>query len=383
MSNLELTYQSFISRISETAKKDALFKFARFSLLALTAFVSLALVLISAEAIFELGSAARKIFYFGYFSALAATIVTLLINLYSGFKNHAGSFKLNQYAKRIGSHYSEIRDNLLNAIQIYNYTKTGNRIFSAALAEETISQVNENSKSFDFKNVISFRKNNNLILFFVSSLLVFTLLMLAFPNVFQAAANRIVNYNFTFVENTLGIAYEINPGNIEITKGDNVDISAKIMFNDPNYKTDEITFCTKTVTNDGVEISSGSEKITALSLNEFKASLNNVSSNTVYWFEYKGIKSSNYNINITNKPIIKSVKITVYPPAYTRLPSRTAEGDEISGFGQIIHTVFRFIRARCNGIKREKRSDIFYRILKRHIQHKYRKRVQRKRAFQR
>ncbi|MCI0450540.1 MAG: hypothetical protein L0Y79_12295, partial [Chlorobi bacterium] len=168
------------------------------------------------------------------------------------------------------------------------------------------------------------------VLIIIIELFVFSALFLGFPNIFQAAVNRIINYNFMFVENTLGIAYEISPGNIEITKGESVDITAKIMFNDPNYRTDEITFNTKTVTNDGIEISSNSEKISTERVNEFKTTLADVSSNTIYWFEYKGIKSSSYNITITNRPIIKSVKITVYPPAYTKLPSRIIDGNEIS-----------------------------------------------------
>ena len=330
MSNLELTYQSFISRISETAKKDTLFKLARFTLLALTAFVILALVLISIEAIFELSSTARKVFYFGYISAFSATVIMIFIYAYSGYKNLTKPFKINQYANRIGSHFPEIKDNLLNAIQIYNYTKTKESIFSNDLAAETITQFNEKSRAFNFRNIISFKKIKHLILLFTFALLVFLALFLTSPNVFYAASNRIINYNFTFIENTLGIAYEVKPGNTEITKGESVDISVKIMFNNPNYTTDEIILNTKTLTNDGIEISSNWEKIIAVNTNEFRATLSDISSNTVYWFEYKGIKSSFYNIAVTNRPIIKSVKITVYPPAYTKLASRTIVGNEIS-----------------------------------------------------
>ena len=330
MSNLELTYQSFINRISKTAKKDVLFKLSRNTLITLTAFILLALLLTSLEAIFVFDSTTRKVILFAYISAFVSTALMILIHSFLGYRDLVQPSKINQYAKRIGSHYPEIKDNLLNAIQIYSYTKQNDRIFSNDLASETINQVNEKSKSLNFSGVISHKKNNRLILFFGLAFSIFTLLMLVLPNTFQAAANRIINYNFTFVENTLGIAYEVKPGNIEIAKGEAVDILAKIMFNDPNYKTDEITLNVKQVTNEGIEISSNSQKISSSGTNEFKTQLSGINANTIYWFEYKGIKSTAYNITITNRPVIKIAKITVYPPAYTKLPSRTIDGTEIS-----------------------------------------------------
>jgi hypothetical protein len=267
---------------------------------------------------------------FGHISAFLATVILILIYAYSNYRSLSKQSNINRYAKRIGGFFPEIKDNLLNSIQIYDDTIRNPRMFSSELAAETINQFNERSKSTSFAGIVSFKKNNSLILFFILSAIIFTSLMLVFPNTFQAAANRLVNYNYTFVENTLGIAYEVKPGNIEVAKGEGVDVSAKILFNDPQYKTEEITFNTKTVTNDGIEISSNSEKISSVNINEFKATLANINANTIYWFEYKGIKSTSYNITITNRPVIKVTKITVYPPAYTKLPSRTIDGNEIS-----------------------------------------------------
>ncbi len=336
MSSLELTYRSFITRISETGKKDVLFNALRQVILTITAFVIVALLFVSIEAIFELSTTLRKIIFFGFISGFAATVVMILWNAFSSYRRLNKQDSIKRYARRIGSSYPEIKDNLLNAIQLYDYTNRNDHakhpvdIFSNDLASETINQFNERTKSIDFKNVISFKKNNSLIVFFVSAIIIFTTLMFAFPNTFLAAANRIVNYNFTFVDNTLGIAFDVKPGNVELSKGENLDVTANIKFYDPNYTTDEITFHTKEVTPDGIEISENDEKVKVAGTNEFKTTLKNINSQTIYWFEYRGVKSSSYTVTITNRPVIKSVKITVYPPAYTKLPSRTIEGNEIT-----------------------------------------------------
>lgn len=330
MSSLELTYRSFITRISDTGKKDLLFTAMRHALLMLTAFLVLAFIFISLEAVFELSTTFRKIIFFGFISAFAATAGMILLNLFSKLGKLNANESISRYAKKIGGSYPEIKDNLLNAIQLFTYTNRADHIFSNDLAAETINRFNENTRSIDFKNSVSFKKNNSLLILFVSALVLFNAILFTFPNTFLAAANRIVNYNFTFVDNSLGIAFEVKPGNVELSKGENLDVTALIKFHDPNYTTDEITFHTKEVTNDGIEISENDEKLQAAGTNEFKTTIKNINSQTIYWFEYRGVKSSTYTVTITNRPVIKSVKVTVYPPAYTKLPSRTIDGNEIT-----------------------------------------------------
>ncbi len=330
MSSLELTYRSFLTRISEVGKKDILFTALRHAILMLLVFTGLAFLFISIEAIFELSTILRKIIFFGFISSFAATAVMVIVSAFNSLSKLTSMVNVTRYARKIGGSYPEIKDNLLNAIQLYDYTKRNDHIFSNDLAAETISMVNEKAKPLDFKRIISFKKNTSLLIFFVSAFSIFTILMFAFPNTFLSAANRIVNYNFTFVDNTLGIAFDVMPGNVELSKGDNLDVTALIKFYDPNYTTDEITFHTKEVTTDGIEISENDVKVQASGTNEFKATLKNINSQTIYWFEYRGVKSSSYTVTITNRPVIKSVKITVYPPAYTKLPSRTIDGNEVT-----------------------------------------------------
>lgn len=330
MSSLELTYRSFLTRISDVGKKDILFTALRHTILMLLVFTGLAFVFVSLEAIFELSATLRKIIFFVFISSFAATALMITLSLFNSYSKLSRSENIKRYARKIGGSYPEIKDNLLNAIQLYDYSTKKDHIFSNDLATETISQVNEKAKPLDFNSIITFKKNTSLLIYFVSAISIFTILMFAFPNTFLAAANRIVNYNFTFIDNSLGIAFDVKPGNIELSKGEDLDVTAIIKFYDPNYTTDEITFHTKEVTNDGIEISENDEKVKASGTNEFKTTIKNINSQTIYWFEYRGVKSSSYTVTITNKPVIKSVKITVYPPAYTKLPSRVIEGSEIT-----------------------------------------------------
>lgn len=330
MSYLELTYQSFISRISEVNRKDILLGLSRKILLFIIFAVTLAFLFISAEALFEFSQAIRKVFFFGYLSLIFTSLLFLIYNTYVNYSKIRNPEKIKYYADKIGRSFPDVKDNLLNALQIYEDAGKGHLITSKDLAAESILLIEEKTKPYNFTDTLSGDSNKKLA--FISSMvvIVFIGLLLAFPNLFRASANRIINYNYTYVENTLGIAYEVKPGNIEISKGDNVDVLAKISFNDQNYKTDNINLYTRILSGDGIELSSDNEKVSSVTPNEFKYTLTGISSPTEYWFEYKGIKSTVYKISVTSRPVIKNVKITIYPPAYTKLPSRVAEGNEIT-----------------------------------------------------
>ena len=330
MSNLELTYRSFVSRISQTARKDILSKLSYRVLLSGCAFVIIALLIVSLEAVFGFSSGARKFIFFGYLSFLFATSAVVLILLFVEYTSVLREEKISYYAGKIGGFFPEIKDNLLNALQIYKSAKTNGNLYSNELSAESINLINQKTIGVNFSSIISYKKNKPFAFTLGGSILLSVMLFIIFPSSFNSSLYRLVNYNYTFIENSLGIAYEVKPGNIEISKGEDVRINAKILFNDPNYKTEEIKFNTKTVSNEGVELSSNSDKLTASAPNEFAATLAGINTITVYWFEYKGIKSDEYKISITSRPVIKAVKVTVYPPAYTKLPSRNVDGNEIT-----------------------------------------------------
>ena len=315
MSNLELTYRSFVNRISDTARKDILSKLSYRALLSACAFVIIALLLIALEAVFGLSSIARKLIFFGYLSFLFATSAVVLILLFLEYTSVLRDEKISYYAGKIGSFFPEIKD--------------GN-LYSNELSAESINLINQKTSGVNFSGIVSYKKSKPFAFTLGGSILLSAMLFIIFPSTFNSSLYRLVNYNYTFIENSLGIAYEVKPGSVEISKGEDVRINARILFNDPNYKTEEIKFNTKTVSNEGVELSSNTDKLTSSSPNEFATTLAGVNSNTVYWFEYKGIKSDEYKISITSRPVIKSVKITIYPPAYTKLPSRSIDGNEIT-----------------------------------------------------
>lgn len=104
MSSLELTYRSFITRISDTGRKDLVFTLFKRILIMLIIFIALAFLFITAEAVFELSTTFRKILFFGYISGFAATAVMISAVYLTSLQKIRSSAVINRYAKKDRQH---------------------------------------------------------------------------------------------------------------------------------------------------------------------------------------------------------------------------------------------------------------------------------------
>lgn len=329
MTALELTYQNFVNRIAETGRKDILLKSLHLIINFFIIFIFAAFIIISAEAIFEFSAPIRKYLFFGYLSAFAASITMIIIFIISSFLKLKRSSTIKFYAKKIGDSIPYIKDNLLNTIQLYYYTQKNDSIFSKELIIQSINNFNDTAKEIDFKKSINsnFKK---IILLLIGSLFLTSILFIVFPNTFLLASNRLINYNLIYIDNSLGIEFEVSPGNAEVTKGESLNVFAILKSNSPNFFAENVILKTKIISESGAELSENEEIVNSSGINEFNFTIKNINSKFNYWFEYKGIKSQEYQVIVSNKPVIKSVSIDVYPPAYTKLPSRKIESNEIT-----------------------------------------------------
>lgn len=338
MSNLELTYQSFIERITDTGKKEIIVSLLGQLITVLLIFTILIFILTLLEALFGFNTSVRTFLFYFSISAFSASIVSVLLFSARSINKLRTAELISKYAKLIGSRIPKIKDKLINAVQIFRFTKENPSFYSGSLAESLIFQIKSETDSYDFIKTVSYDKIFKRAIVFALVLLFYISSLLIFPTSMLDAAYRLIDYQYTFIDNSLGITFEIKPGNAEITKGESIELDAFIKFSDPLYTTDKIILYTKEFSRDNIPLSSSEKEIVSTKQNHFKTVLNGITSDIEYWFEYKGVRSSSYKISVTNRPVIKVVKVTIYPPAYTKLPSRVVEGTDITTiFGSKIY----------------------------------------------
>lgn len=313
-------YRSLEERLARANKREILFDLAAKALFSLSGIVIVWLLAFALEAVFHFGTGPRK---FIYWSLLSVSVTTLCYFTINAAWKLASGFDAVDYSVRLGRKVYGLNDSLSNSLSLYREygSREGNSIFSPELIDAELRRISDKTSGIDFNSVAGTEDLKKPAKYFALSLFLAVAAFLFQGGELSAAANRIVNYNYGFLDN-LGISFTVTPGNAEIALGEDISIRAILNSLEPGFKADAVFFHMKK--DDG-----GSDvlKAEAVGENTFPVRLNNVESGFAYYFEYEGIKSDEYRITAADYPAVKNFRITVRPPEFTGIPEKVQENE--------------------------------------------------------
>ncbi len=209
-------------------------------------------------------------------------------------------------SKKIGFFFPEVKDNLLNSLQLLEDPDTESQSLTNAAFEavyKKISNLNLN-KIIDFSPL---KKITN-IFFSIFALAFFSLLV--FPQI-RAASSRLLHFNTQYIKPS-EFNLEILSGNVKIKKGENVVLEAKAIGNAPK----EISIATRTK----FETEFNEHNILADSNNIFTLRLNNNKSSFTYFAHKNNIVTKSFFVEVLDPPVIDLMELKIIPPSYSRQP---------------------------------------------------------------
>lgn len=316
---------SLEQRIQKVYSKESLFNFTKGLLFSAIFFLSLAFLIVILESIFHFGITARKIFYWGFISTSVTTFTYIILNYIFQKFGIIKKLDLIPYSKKIGENFPEVKDRLSNSLFLVENSKGTN--FSNELISANIEEVYSSSERIDFTNYVSFKSLKKPFIIFLSAIFVWALSLAIFPQTMFGSMNRLANYNYNFLLNDLGIAFIVSPGNVEVSKGENVNVKVLISSTKP-IDINEISLVKKEITKDGSEILSDKKDVKISADKSFNAVLENINNDIVYYAEYEGVRSDEFRIKTNENPLVKNFKITITPPAFTSLPPKILGDNE-------------------------------------------------------
>jgi len=261
------------------------------------------------ELISNLNSAFRTILFFLFLlltiSAFAYLVLLPLLRYFKLFRKET----YFDAAKRAGSYFPSLKDNLLNAIQLVT-EKPGGSFYSINLVDAAFKNVYSRSKGIKFESAIKFNKARKILPYFIGLMIFSVLLLLLVPGMLSAS-NRLVNYNNEFILLPEFI-FEVTPGNAEITRGDDILITASIIGKSPR----EVFFALKTED----EADYKHQKINADSTGKYNLHLSSVRNSFKYFASSEDIKSKLFEITVINRPLVNNLELSIIPPSYSGIP---------------------------------------------------------------
>ncbi|WP_299818382.1 DUF4175 family protein [uncultured Pontibacter sp.] len=177
-----------LHQLQEFKQKFYLNMLLRGSIFAVGLLLSIYIVYSLLEYMFYFPQYVRGFLLFSFIAVVIYVLVRWIVLPISALANLKKVLTDEQAALQVGSHYPEIKDKLLNAIQLKNLDRTNELI--AASIEQRSGQL----LGFKFKEAVTYRENKPLLKYVALPAIIALLIVLVYPTIFVQGTERIINY---------------------------------------------------------------------------------------------------------------------------------------------------------------------------------------------
>jgi hypothetical protein len=204
---------------------------------------------------------------------------------------------LENASKIIGNHFPEVKDKLLNILQL-NESSNQSDLLLASINQKAIEL-----QPIPFLKAVDFKKNTKYLRYTVLPFLIWGIVLLTGNNaIFKESLDRVVNYRTVYVP-PAPFSFFIKNKNLQVIQGKSLTISietiglvfpaeAKIIFDNQQY------FLPNT------------------SEGRFSYNFRDVQHPIKFYLEANGIQSQEYQIQVISTPIISTISLALKYPHY-------------------------------------------------------------------
>ncbi|MFN3587759.1 MAG: DUF4175 family protein [Spirosomataceae bacterium] len=206
-------------------------------------------------------------------------------------------------AQLIGSHFPEIKDKLLNTLQLSSMNTSENDLIQAS-----IQQKSNELTVFKFDQAIDFTKNKKFLPFLLIPFFITLFILLASPSFFSSSTERIVYFRKNFIQQA-PFSFILKNENLSISKGDNFTV---ILGLNGSAFPDDVYLVHK-----GRKF-----KMERLSTNNtFNFTFSTIEDDIAFYFEAGGFQSNTFKVTVLSKPTLNGFQVEVSYPVYLNKPS--------------------------------------------------------------
>lgn len=283
------------------------------------AFIALFLIIdaIILERAFSLDVAGRTILFAVVLLSLVGSLTWFVVRPLLRIFGVLPTMTLHDVALMVGRHFPAVHDRLLNVIQLHESQNAiqGQRLYSPELIDASLEDLYRDVRPLDFLEAVDTSTMRRMKRFAAYACGVFVLVFVISPSGFLDSAYRIVHFSQTFAA-SLPIQFEVQPGNIEVVRGETVPLRihthgkpvlAIALHMRPEG---QMEFESKQLRS-----ALGGDNVAV-----FRDSIANIKSTMEYFVEAEEVKSERYKISVVDRPLIRSFRLQLQYPSYTRMP---------------------------------------------------------------
>lgn len=307
-------YRLLVEKLDQFIRKYYINQVIRGALYSIGSLLLLFLAMSLAEHYFYFSSGVRKAMLFSFVGlsllALAFWVLAPLLHYFRLGK----VISHEQAAQIIGNHFSNVKDKLLNILQLKNQADSA---ANRELILASIDQKSEEIKLVPFKNAIDLSSNKRYLRYALPPLFLLVIILFVNANLITDSTTRIINNNrdftrpapFTFVvqEDALSVVqFEDFPLTVKV-EGDILPSEAFISIDNYQYR------------------------LTREAPGLFSYRFSNVQKDVGFRLFSAGVESPKYTLDVLEKPNVLGFDVKLDYPAYTQ-----RRDEELSSVGDLV-----------------------------------------------
>ncbi|MBB5437145.1 hypothetical protein HDC92_000813 [Pedobacter sp. AK017] len=293
-------YELLISKINEFTQKFYLNKLLRGSIYTAALLLALYLVLFVLIYYTQPGTATKTALFFGYIALGLLAIVLLVISPALSYFKLGKNLSIEQASVLIGDHFFNVKDKLLNTLQLKAMVEKspGNSQLILAGIDQKISEL----KPIPFSSAIKLADNKKYIKYFLAPASLILLIAIIAPAILREGTSSFVQYNKEILPKAPFNFVLLNSG-LRVAQGDDVKLQLKLTG-------DEIP--------QEVYVSDGTNtyKLEKESTTRFSYTFKNIQKSQKISFMAGGFNSAAFAIEVKPRPSILALTARLLYPAY-------------------------------------------------------------------
>lgn len=289
-------------------------------LYSLTLLLSLFILVSLLEYFGYFGSVVRAILFWSY---LVAAIVVLGYYVVVPLAKMFRLGKVMSYedaAKIVGDHFPEIKDKLLNLLQLQALEKAGeDSLLASAIAQKTAQL-----SPIPFHNAVNLKSNRKYVKFALVPTLVILILLVVSPTLLLSSSHRITHYN-TYFERPAPFFFKIENPQLQAVQYEDYELKVSVQGS--------------SVPSEAFIVIDGNRfKMRQVNKSQYSYIFKSLQRTCSFYLQGADVRSTDYELLVKPKPSIVDFQAVVAYPSYIQKPSETFanEGDLVVPEGSVV-----------------------------------------------
>ncbi len=254
----------------------------------------------------------RKTLFYSFLGVTAVTVSWWVLRPLFQYFSLGKVLSHERAAEIIGSHFTDVKDRLLNVLQLNAQMSQSDSV----LIEASINQKVQSMKPIPFTAAIDLKENKKYLRFALPP--IFLLLLLLFTsNIIEDSASRLINNNKEFERAAL-FSFKIKETNPKVIQYDNYELEVKI---EGEALPNEVF----------IELDNFKYKLEKITPNTFSYTFVEMRKDIDFRLVANSVISRKYEIDVLEKPQISDFEIKLKYPSYTGRKNET-----ITGVGDLV-----------------------------------------------